>query len=42
MDKNTGVEEKNFLDKVFEGLGSTLPFLIAGGVGVTEANFTQV
>lgn len=31
MDKHTGVKEKNYLDHVFEGIGSSIPYL-AGGV----------
>ncbi len=33
MDKYTGVEEKKFLDHVFESLGSSVPFIAAGVYG---------
>lgn len=33
MDKHTGVTEKNYLDNVFEGIGSSIPYLVGGATG---------
>ncbi len=35
MDKHIGVQEKKYLDHVFEGIGSSIPYLVGGVAGKT-------